>query len=189
MPLQNRVDPWGEIHAVPAKGNWMGNRGGCFHDDEKRLTRRRWASKHWIICALNFKNRKRAMMQPKHYTELFFLDEATALAAGHRPCFECRRDAAQRFRQLWPHPDRTSPGIDTVLHLERLVEKKVVPIGGLPDGAMVEHMGSDWLKRDGHLHRWSFGGYQDRLELPKSARLLTPPSTVAVLAAGYLKEL
>ena len=100
MPLQNRVTPEGEIIATPHRGLMMGNRGGCFHLPDRTLGARRWATRQWIACVLEFKGRHRAaMMQPNRYTELFFLDEATALAAGHRPCFECRRRDAERFRR------------------------------------------------------------------------------------------
>jgi hypothetical protein len=100
MPLQNRVTPFGEIVAVPARGTFMGNRGRL-HDAERRLTRSRWQLKAWIICLLEFKGRHRTVMSPNSYTELFFLDEATALAAGHRPCFECQRTAARRYVDAW----------------------------------------------------------------------------------------
>ncbi|MEO1188360.1 MAG: hypothetical protein AAFW60_04740, partial [Pseudomonadota bacterium] len=90
MPLQNRVDPFGLIHAVPERGLMMGNRGGCFHTEDKRLKPTHWKTRQWIICVLDFKARRRTLMTEGKYTELFFLDEATALAAGHRPCYECR---------------------------------------------------------------------------------------------------
>ena len=101
MPLQNRVTPEGDIIATPARGTMMGNRGGAFHTPEQTLGPRRWRTKAWICCVLEFKGRHRAVMQPNRYTELFFLDEATALAAGHRPCFECRRRDALRFAEAW----------------------------------------------------------------------------------------
>src|SRR6056297_1675648 len=99
MPLQNRVDPFGLIHAVAARGTLMGNRGGCFHSEEKALKPTHWKTRQWISCLLEFKGRKRELMSQGHYTELFFLDEATALAAGHRPCYECRYPDAKRFRE------------------------------------------------------------------------------------------
>src|SRR5689334_22550225 len=126
MSLQNRVTPTGEIIATPHRGLLMGNRGGAFHLANRKLGRRRWATRQWIACLLEFKGRHRpAMMQPNRYTELFFLDEATALAAGHRPCFECRRSDAERFAMLWgqtqswPAPAR-APEMDRVLHSERV---------------------------------------------------------------------
>ena len=100
MPLQNRVDPFGELFVTPARGLFFGNRGGRFHTDEKRLTRRRWASRQWICCVLQFKNRHHEVWG-RRYTALFFLDEPTALAAGHRPCFECRRKEAELFAEKW----------------------------------------------------------------------------------------
>ncbi len=113
-PLQNRVTPFGEIIATPERGMWMGNRGGCFHDAEQRLTASRWVNTHWITCRLEFKGWHREVMQPRRYTELFFLDEATAFAAGHRPCFECRRHDAKAFQSAWvaanPAPSRLVRG-------------------------------------------------------------------------------
>jgi hypothetical protein len=100
MPLQNRATPFGVIVASEARGNLMGNRG-CLHDDNRALSRRRWTTRAWVTCLLSFKGRRRQLMRPGHYTELFFLDEATALAAGHRPCAECRREAFRRFVDGW----------------------------------------------------------------------------------------
>ena len=100
MPLQNRVDPFGELFAAPARGLFMGNRGGRIHTDDRKLTKRRWASRQWICCVLDFKSRQRDVWG-RYYTELFFLDEVTALAAGHRPCFECRRKDAEAFAGAW----------------------------------------------------------------------------------------
>src|SRR5262249_48070514 len=101
MPLQNRVTPEGDIIATPHRGLMMGNRGGVVHLPDPTPGTRRWASRQWIACVLQFKGRQREVMQPNGYTELFFLDEATALAAGHRPCFECRRGEAEHFAELW----------------------------------------------------------------------------------------
>ena len=100
MPLQNRVTPFGELVAVPARGTLFGNRGGRFHTDAKTLSARRWASRQWICCMLDFKGRQRDVWG-RFYTELFFLDEPTVLAAGHRPCFECRRKDAEKFAEQW----------------------------------------------------------------------------------------
>jgi hypothetical protein len=126
MPLQNRVTPEGEIIATPHRGLMLGNRGGAFHLPSRTIGHRRWATRHWIACVLEFKGRHRAaMMQPNRYTELFFLDEATALSAGHRPCFECRRRDAEHFAALWgqirgwPAPAR-APEMDEGLHAERV---------------------------------------------------------------------
>src|ERR1700704_2620230 len=123
MPLQNRVDPFGELFATPARGTMFGNRGGRIHTDNQTLTQRRWASRQWIYCVLSFKNRQRDVWG-RYYTELFFLDEVTALAAGHRPCFECRRADAKLFAQKWAEAKggdiSYAPEMDVVLQAERL---------------------------------------------------------------------
>src|SRR5688572_12995054 len=150
MPLQNRVTPEGEIVATPHRGLMMGNRGGCFHLPSRTLGARRWATRQWIACVLEFKGRHRpTMMQPNRYTELFFLDEATALAAGHRPCFECRRRDAERFAELWAGVQgRTererAPAMDDALHAERLdtARRKVTfraRRADIPSGAFVRY--------------------------------------------------
>ena len=143
MPLQNRVTPFGELLADPARGLFMGNRGGRIHDDERRLSPRRWASKQWICCALAFRGRHRTVWGDG-YTELFFLDEVTALSAGHRPCFECRRADAQAFAAAWERASGHRPRaaeMDAILHAERLDgrDKRTHrrTIADLPDGAMI----------------------------------------------------
>ncbi|MEL7303179.1 MAG: hypothetical protein AAGJ53_05760, partial [Pseudomonadota bacterium] len=113
-PLQNRVRPDGEIVAISERGTMMGNRGGRIHTTDKTLSRRRWASHHWICCVLEFRGRQREVMAPRSYTELFFLDEATAFAAGHRPCFECRRADANRFAEVFAETRSDSDSGDTV---------------------------------------------------------------------------
>src|SRR5690349_23483922 len=147
MPLQNRVDPFGDLFATPARGTMFGNRGGKFHTDEQGLTTRRWVSRQWICCVLEFRGRQRNVWG-RYYTELFFLDEVTAFAAGHRPCFECRRKDAELFAALWPdrpNPDRRprAAEIDRVLHSERLdgrlKRKHPMSIDDLPDGRSEEH--------------------------------------------------
>jgi hypothetical protein len=196
MPLQNRVAPDGALHAVAARGLFMGNRGGRIHDPETRtLTRRRWASKTWICCVTSFKNRHRTVWG-RSYTELFFLDEVTSLAAGHRPCFECRRGDAIRFAEAWER-SRGEPGraraaaMDMVLHSERtspmhktLSFPQAVT---LPDGAVVTSDDWPFAIRHGHLLPWSFEGYGAPVALPESTHLtlLTPPSVMGVLRAGY----
>lgn len=125
MPLQNRVTPMAEIIACEARGTFMGNRGGPLHDETKRLTRKRWVNKHWIACVLEFRGRHREVMAPRRYTELFFLDEASAFAAGHRPCFECRRQDFNRYAELWGAiRGRDARGyvaeMDDLMHAERL---------------------------------------------------------------------
>jgi len=206
-PLQNRVDPFGVIHAVAARGAWMGNRGGCLHNDRRELTRRRWVSKRWIACVLAFKERRRTVMTPRRYTELFFLDEATALAAGHRPCFECRREAAQAFAAAWGRAadcprSPLADEMDRVLHEERRLSRgsqsdsPMVRPADLPNGVMValpsqEGGQSAWLVRDGALYPWSFTGYgpgRSAVDVPE-AELITPPSMVAVIRSGYPVDL
>ena len=189
-PLQNRVDPFGEFHAVAARGALMGNRGGRIHRDDQTLTRRRWTSTRWIVCVCAFKGRRRDVWS-RGYTELFFLDEPTALAAGHRPCFECRREAAKAFLAAFPgHPSGADP-MDKVLHCERLDGrgKRVwrARLGDLPDGAMAEWDGRAFAVRGALLWPWSFQGYGAPLAAEPSLAVdvLTPPSTVAALAAGY----
>jgi hypothetical protein len=195
MPLRNRVRPDGEIVATAARGTVYGNRGGCFHRDDGTQKDRPWASIHWIACVLEFKNRRRTLRQPGKFTELFFLDEATALAAGHRPCFECRRPDAVRFQSCWARAHRMAapPNVaemDTVLHAQRieppyLKRTTVVSLEGLPDGAMVRVGPDIALVRGGQLRRWTFEGYDDDVPALERAELLTPPAIVAVIRAGY----
>jgi hypothetical protein len=194
-PLQNRVTPMGSVVADVARGTLMGNRGGVFHRDDQTLKSRHWASKQWICCVLEFKGRRRPVMSPRHYTELFFLDEVTALAAGHRPCFECRRADASRFAALWSKarslPVRGSaPEIDEHLHLERCSHKDRVFatdwLDNLPDGACVEVDGHVGMLSSGQLLRWTASGYQAALRKPtEQIKVLTPPSIIETLRLGY----
>lgn len=196
--LQNRVDPQGNIIKTPARGAWLGNRGQL-HGKGKTILR---PFKHsaWIICLLNFKNRHREVMSPGLWTELFFLDEATAFAAGHRPCFECRRDDAVRFKEAWirGNPDfgftmRTSiKEIDTVLQEERIDEHsdKVMfkaPVKELPEGTFIQVDNEPYLLANKQMHRWTPFGYKESL-LPfiTDADVLTPASIVAAIRAGYI---
>jgi hypothetical protein len=184
MPLQNRVTPLGELVAVPERGLVYGNRG-CLHDREGRI-RRRYAVKRWIACRLEFKGRRRkALLQPGRYTELFFLDEATAFAAGHRPCAECRRADYDRFRELVGAPG--ADAIDERLHAERMGSPRVrVQVDELPDGAFVLEAGEPWLVLGSELLQWTPGGYARRRPRPSGeALLITPPTTVDVLRAGW----
>ena len=159
-PLQNRVTPFGEIVAVSAHGTMMGNRGGRLHDDHKRLRRRRWASKAWICCELHFKGWHREVMAPRNtYTELFFLDEVTALAAGHRPCFECRRADARAFAAAFPEPGARAGRMDEILHAERLAEHWIETTLDLPDGAIWADGEEAFTRRDGTVQRWSPEGW------------------------------
>jgi hypothetical protein len=183
VPLQNRVTPFGEIVFESARGTMMGNRGGRLHDEKKRLGRRRWASRAWICCLLEFRGRRREPMAPNRYTELFFLDEATAFAAGHRPCFECRRADALRFREAFGAA--RADEMDRALHAERLAPKREVGAAALPDGAMVAADGAAWLVWKGALRPWSFAGYGEARPFAGRALLLTPPSTLAAFRNGY----
>ena len=193
MPLQNRVDPFGNLFATPARGMLMGNRGGRLHDAKRKLGRRRWTSRQWICCKLDFNNRQRKVWGDS-YTELFFLDEVTALAAGHRPCFECRRRDAENFATLFSGKKQraTAPAMDLVLHAERLDGNAIclhhLPIDQLPDGAMIARDGNAFAVRGKHLLRWTPSGYAGAKPRPRgiAVDVLTPPSIVAVLKAGFL---
>ena len=193
MPRQNRVTPLGDVIAHSARGLVFGNRG-CLHD-EQGVLRRRHAGRLWIACRLSFKGRRRDLMQPGRYTELFFLDEATALAAGHRPCAECRRDDYNRLVASWPG-DLTgrsrAAAINNQLHAERLTEdgRQRHHDGvwdDLPDGAFVVRDGAPWLVRGETLLRWTPSGYSALLSRPAGtgARVVTPPSLVEVLRRGW----
>jgi hypothetical protein len=203
MPLQNRVTPMGDIIAHRARGTFMGNRG-ILHDARRRLGRARWRHRSWICCRLSFKDRRREVMAPGRYTELFFLDEATALAAGHRPCWECRRDAFRAFQAAWRRaletPDACAPTIDRVLH-EARVEARTrrqirleARLDDLPDGTFVL-LPDDPLKplliAGKRLLPWRPAGYGAPRRRPSGVLclVLTPSPTVAVLRAGYAPAL
>lgn len=195
MSLQNRVDPFGELIVVAARGTRFGNRGGRFHTDDKTLTKRRWVSRAWICCVLEFKNRRRDVWG-RFYTELFFLDEVTALAAGHRPCFECRRKDAVAFAAFWRQafklkaPPRAG-AMDDVLHRERLdgrlQRRHRRALDDLPDGAVVAMDEGAFAVRGGALLPWTPAGYAARKSRPRGrmVEVLTPPAILAVLGAGY----
>ena len=194
MPLQNRVTPSGDIIATPHRGLFTGNRG-IIHDPATRTLTRRWASKAWLTCVCEFRGRRREVMGGRSWTELFFLDEATALAAGHRPCFFCRRDDANRFRAAWEAGNGVknvfAREIDAVLHGERLASGKKrlhplpAPVDELPDGAMVQAGGEGFLIARGKALAWSPAGYRQIPNELKNGMLLTPPSTLRALSAGY----
>jgi hypothetical protein len=191
MPLQNRVTPFGEILALPGRGLVMGNRG-VLHDDNRRIVRP-WQVRRWIACRLEFRGRRRTVMAPHRYTELFFLDEAAALSAGHRPCAECRHADYRRFRRLWEscYENAGADEMDARLHADRLAGKKQRTYWDdlrlLPDGTYVALDGAAWLVRERWLHAWSDSGYtrRRRRDARREIEVLTPRSTVAVLAAGY----
>ena len=183
MTLRNRVTPFSTIEADPARGLLMGNRG-CLHGEGRVLEVEATREKRWLICQLAFKGRKRRIMQPGHYTELFFLDEVTALAAGHRPCAECRRAAYDSFLKLWPGKKADATKLDNALAADR---RRPWPatFGELPDGAMYAHDDAAYLKWDAKAWRWSHTGYTPA-EIPEGQiEALTPEGTVAVLKAGY----
>jgi len=192
MPLQNRVDPFGELFETSARGTFLGNRGGRLHDAHRKLTARRWTTRAWICCKLEFNNRHRNVWGDS-YTELFFLDEVTALAAGHRPCFECRRKDASLFAQLFANKkNRASAGVmDRALHSERLDGKAKRTyrrnLDTLPDGAVIVLDGDAFAVYGEHLLRWAPDGYSQKKARPRGIELdvLTPPSIVTVLQRGY----
>ena len=194
MPLQNRVTPFGDIIATPHRGLFTGNRG-IIHDPATKTLTRRWASQAWLTCVCEFRGRRRKVMGGRSWTELFFLDEATALAAGHRPCFYCRRDDANRFRAAWEAGNGVdgvlARDIDAVLHRERLdhgakrLHPPPMPVVKLPDGAMVCQDNESFLMVQGQAHLWSPAGYRHARSALQEAMLLTPPSTLRALSAGY----
>jgi hypothetical protein len=183
MSFQNRVTPLGELIATPERGLVYGNRGRL-HDAEGRI-RREWQVKRWISCRLEFRGRYRAggPMAPNRYTGLFFLDEATAFAAGHRPCAECRREDYLRFMELVG--ETRAGAIDERLDAERLGPKPVRKVASLPDGAFVLVDGEPWLVLDEELRLWTPGGYTRRRTGSGRATLLTPTSVLPVLASGW----
>jgi hypothetical protein len=211
VPLQNRVDPFGEIHAVDWRGMFTGNRGVIHDPGTKTLLRRRWSLKAWIICACEYKGKWRQVMGRNTpsgnagWTELFFLDEVTALAAGHRPCFYCRRESAKEFVSCYGEAFGVAKPkvgeIDERLHAERLASGITFPSGpssihlgyealkALPDGAMVFQGDRCFAKHGKKLRAWTFWGYIDAFDYFDLATydiwLPTPPTTLAVLKAGY----
>lgn len=181
MPLRNRVDPFQTIHAVSNRGAWFANRG-VLHSRDGNIVRN-WQLKRWIICTLEFKDRKRPLLQPGKYTELFFLDEATAFAAGHRPCKECRRDMATLFQKLAGFPSLAL--LDEELHRQRLSDKLETdqPLR-FPDGTMFDLSNVAFLKHGEKLYQWSFDGYS-AVEQKGMFKVLTPTLSVEILRLGY----
>ena len=195
MALQNRVTPFGHIVAISQRGMFTGNRG-IIHDPATRtLLKRRWATKAWLTCLSEFRGRRREVMARRSWTELFFADEAVALAAGHRPCFFCRREAAEAFRNAWALGRavklRPAPEMDAVLHSERLDHgrKRLHGLPGpadeLPDGSVIAAAGDAYVLARGRAFRWTEHGYEGPLQIPRADVLLTPPSTLGALRAGY----
>lgn len=194
MSRRNRVTPFGNIIATEARGLLFGNRG-VLHDEQGRLVRQ-WQVRRWIACLLEFKGRRRELLLPGRFTELFFLDEATALAAGHRPCAECRRQDFLRFHKAWAEvrgrePPRVNE-MDRALHAERIDSEggkrlHEMRMADLPDVSMVAEDDQAWIVMGGDLLAWSPFGYGDRRTIAGSSKVLTltPPSTIDVLRAGY----
>lgn len=197
MPRQNRVQPDGQIIITSARGTLMGNRG-CLHNDQGTIVRQ-YQRKAWITCLLKFKGRKRPLMSPSQYTELFFLDEATALAAGHRPCNECRPANFKAFKAAWlkanlPGQQKLSAlDLDTALHLDRTSSSSSVigDVQNLPTGTMVrDSQGCFYLVRRTKLLRWAPDGYSPPVSTPQAPfTLVTPPSILKALQAGYEPQL
>jgi hypothetical protein len=195
MPLQNRVTPFGEVVAIEQRGTFIGNRGIIHDATNKTLLRKRWATKAWLVCLLEYGERRRDVMAGRSWTELFFLDEAIALAAGHRPCFFCRRADAEAFRSAWAKAKGgkapLAAEMDAVLHAERLDHghKRVHPIPGpvdeLPDGAVITAAGEAYTVARGRAYRWTEQGYRAEQQIPAAGGLLTPPSTLLAIRAGY----
>ncbi|WCT10625.1 hypothetical protein [Mucilaginibacter jinjuensis] len=200
--LQNRVDPKGNIIQTSARGAWMGNRGQL-HDRGKTILRP-FKLKAWITCVLEFKDRHRQVMAPGLYTELFFLDEATAFAAGHRPCFECRREDAKKFKTAWlkgnpeyQFNDKTTISkIDDIIHAERLDKDghKVTfkaYLKNLPDGVFIEIDAEPYLLTNKQIYHWTPFGYEQGQPLPDAneVTILTPKSIINAFAAGYQPQM
>jgi len=200
--LQNRVDPFGDIIKTEARGLWMGNRG-LLHNDKKELLRP-FKLKAWITCKLEFRGRKRVVMAPNRYTELFFMDEAISFAAGHRPCFECRREDYNKFKTLWlkgnpgyQFTEKTSiQKIDDIIHEERINQSKQKVTheeapAQLPDGTFISYQNNAFLIKDKLMYRWSPFGYGQGIALPQADQVivLTPASLVNTFRAGYIPQM
>ena len=200
MPLQNRVDPAGDLFRTPARGTIMGNRGGVIHNSEREI-RRSFKSRRWITCVLEFRGRHRIVMSERRYTELFFLDEAVAFAAGHRPCAECRRERFNAFKEAWRRSrDQAmlpyAGEMDLELHPARIGDggKKVTyeaELGSLPDGCFVRLKGSAYLIHQGALLLWAPEGYSHREVIRKNltTTVLTPKPIVECFRQGYQSEI
>jgi hypothetical protein len=194
-PLQNRVTPFGDVVAIPQRGLYTGNRGIIHDPATKMLLGRRWTSKAWLVCVLDYEGRRRELMGGRSWTELFFLDEAVAFAAGHRPCFFCRPADAQAFRAAWGKARGgrapLAPEIDAVLHEERLdrgrkrIHAISDPVTELPDGAVIVAAGEAYTIAHGRAFLWSEQGYQAARQIRRADGSLTPPSTLLAIRAGY----
>jgi hypothetical protein len=190
MPLQNRINPYGEICFSKERGNNMGNRG-CLHNGDQKIVKHHQL-KRWIICLLEFKTYYRKVMTKGRYTELFFWDEATAFAAGHRPCAECQRSRFVEFRNKWreanEQPTLSTEEMDNFLHDERFSENKIwQSIDELPDGVFVELVDKSYLVKDKKLYEWTFGGYSKSgtTTTEHKLKVLTPYSLVKTFQNGF----
>jgi hypothetical protein len=182
MPLQNRVTPFSTIIADPARGLFTGNRG-ILHNDQQQLVTTRWRTKAWIVCLLHYKNMRRPLMEPRRWTQLFFLDEVTAFAAGHRPCAYCRRQAYNQFLKL--SGCRSAKQLDQTLHAQRLTPQPLMPFSDLPNHAMYALNEQAFLKHNGNAYLWTPSGYQPTNLPATDIQPLTPPLTQQVLSSGY----
>jgi hypothetical protein len=199
MPLQNRVDPFGNIFRTAARGTMLGNRGGALHNPEREIVRP-YKSRRWIACVLEFRGRRRIVMSPNRYAELFFLDEAVAFAAGHRPCAECRRQRYNAFRHAWRRVKRQdsypfADDIDLELHPARIDRGKKVTyeaaLSSLPDGCFVRIEGRAYVVSRDALLLWTPEGYERRDERPRNSivTVLTPEPIVECFRQGYMPEI
>lgn len=202
MPLQNRVNPFGGLDAVPARGTWLGNRG-ILHDARREVVAQ-WRTQAWITCVLHYRGVRRVVFSPHTWSELFFLDEATAFAAGHRPCAYCRRARYKVFKRTWcaanaawlEGPQPRIAWIDARLHAERVRRGGAkatwtARLGALPDGTFMAREGAAWLIWRGALHPWTHFGYGAPHALPDAgtvATVLTPRSIVAMFARGFVPQ-
>ena len=201
MPYQNKVDPWGNIQAVASRGMFLGNRG-VLHNEQQEI-KATHRIKGWVTCLLEFKDRKREIMKPKRYTELFFLDEATAFSAGHRPCAECRRIRYNEFKEKWLEANGellqgkkpTAPNMDHIIHEERISHKQkisyVSTLKLLPDGTLIEIDSVAFLIWHHTLYQWSYSGYS-KSDLAFNAEdeviVLTPKSYVKTFSKGFIPD-
>jgi hypothetical protein len=197
MSLQNRVDPQGNIISTTARGTWLGNRG-VIHNEQKQIIKP-YNLKAWITCALEFRGRHREVMMPNRWTELFFLDEATAFSAGHRPCFQCRYKDHQQFKAAWlkGNPqygfnEKTPVSeIDKILHAERINKGEKVTYdedpANLPNGTFILIDGKPYAIWGKLIYQWTPFGYEKGITLltAKKVKVLTPKSIVNMLKAGY----
>ncbi len=200
MPLQNRVDPWGKLIETSARGTLLGNRG-ILHNDRKQIVKT-YQHQNWVTCRLQFKGRKRILMSPHKYTELFFLDEATAFAAGHRPCAECRGERYLEFKDYWVRANLDQPlgavkasDISRIMHKERISKKEKLTFKAnlkeLPDGSIFSQSGSAYIIFADRIYLWSFEGYcaDDRLNLTGEVDVLTPKSVINTFNLGFKPEI